>query len=308
MGYFETMDIPILHGRGLLESDGKVRAAGRGGERARWQTALLAERRRGRQAISTWERQAAELVEIVGIARTAKYRWIAERRSDFVYLPFRQHPQFQADAGRRIERPDGNAIAPALREVVRGSIPTCPYSTCAPCGTFYAQRAVKVPNMVVKTTWRHGSDGLLLAIVGLYGLVAYSVSRRTREIGIRMALGADRRKVVRMVLRQGLRLGAAGVAAGLVVSYFACRAVTSAIISLFTFDRVDPSDSQRHRAAAARDYRAGNVGAGAAGFADRSTASAAGRVRPEVSTRRMRDSGSTVAGTASQNRTQARDA
>jgi len=81
--------------------------------------------------------------------------------------------------------------------------------------------------------------GLILAVVGLYGLVAYSVSRRTREIGIRMAIGADRQKVVWMVLRQGLRLGVAGVAVGLVVGYFACRVVTSAF-SFVTFDRVDP--------------------------------------------------------------------
>jgi len=78
-----------------------------------------------------------------------------------------------------------------------------------------------------------------LAVTGLYGLVAYSVSRRTREIGIRMAIGADRSKVVRMVLGQGLKLGAIGVAAGLVVSVAACRAMTSATWFL-TFDQVNP--------------------------------------------------------------------
>jgi ABC-type antimicrobial peptide transport system permease subunit len=84
-----------------------------------------------------------------------------------------------------------------------------------------------------------GLMGLLLAVVGLYGLVAYSVSRRTREIGIRMAIGADRRQVVWMVLRQGLELGVAGVVVGLVVSVFACRLVTSSL-SFVTFERVDP--------------------------------------------------------------------
>lgn len=79
----------------------------------------------------------------------------------------------------------------------------------------------------------------MLAVAGLYGLVAYSVSRRTCEIGIRMAVGADRSGVVRMVLRQGLRLGVAGVAAGLMVGYFACRAITSEF-SFVTFERVDP--------------------------------------------------------------------
>jgi ABC-type antimicrobial peptide transport system permease subunit len=76
-------------------------------------------------------------------------------------------------------------------------------------------------------------------VVGLYGLVAYAVSRRTREIGIRMAIGADQGTVVRMVLRQGLQLGAAGIAVGLVLSFFACRLVTSSVF-LVSFNRVDP--------------------------------------------------------------------
>jgi ABC-type antimicrobial peptide transport system permease subunit len=84
-----------------------------------------------------------------------------------------------------------------------------------------------------------GVMGMILAMVGLYGLVAYSVSRRTREIGIRLALGADRRSVVWMVLRQGLRLGLAGVAAGLVAAFWACRAITYDPF-FFGFKRVDP--------------------------------------------------------------------
>jgi ABC-type antimicrobial peptide transport system permease subunit len=81
--------------------------------------------------------------------------------------------------------------------------------------------------------------GLVLAIVGLYGLVAYSVSRRTREIGIRMAIGADRSKVIWMVLKQGLQLGGVGVAIGLVLSFFACNIVTSKLW-IATFDHVNP--------------------------------------------------------------------
>jgi ABC-type antimicrobial peptide transport system permease subunit len=100
-------------------------------------------------------------------------------------------------------------------------------------------RSVTLANMIVGTVAGLGLMGLLLAMAGLYGLVAYSVSRRTREIGIRIAIGADRRQVVRMVLGQGLKLGAIGVAVGLVVSIFACRALTSATWFL-TFDRVNP--------------------------------------------------------------------
>jgi ABC-type antimicrobial peptide transport system permease subunit len=82
----------------------------------------------------------------------------------------------------------------------------------------------------------------VLAVVGLYGLVAYSVSRRTREIGIRIAVGADRRRVVWMVLRQGLKLGAWGVATGLVVAFFCCRAITSVLWTGATLERVSVLD------------------------------------------------------------------
>ena len=85
-----------------------------------------------------------------------------------------------------------------------------------------------------------GLMGLVLALVGLYGLVAYSVSRRTREIGIRMAIGASRPQVIRMVLSQGLQLGAAGVAVGLVVGIFAVRGLTSKLW-IATFDHVSPA-------------------------------------------------------------------
>jgi ABC-type antimicrobial peptide transport system permease subunit len=102
----------------------------------------------------------------------------------------------------------------------------------------YVQRAVKMSDILVQIVAGLGLIGMLLSAVGLYGLVAYSVSRRTREIGIRMALGADRGAVIWMVLRQGLRLGVLGVAIGLVAALYACRALITGL-SFFAFMRVD---------------------------------------------------------------------
>ena len=83
---------------------------------------------------------------------------------------------------------------------------------------FYRMRAISIFNVLVTIVGSMGLMGLGLAIVGLYGLVAYSASRRTREIGIRLALGANRANLLRMVLRQGAVLALAGLVLGLVAS------------------------------------------------------------------------------------------
>jgi predicted permease len=236
-GYFGTLGVPIQQGRGFLESDAKgaplVAVVNEHAAKHFWPKGDALGKRFHLKSAN------GELVQIVGIARTAKYIWIAEPPLDFVYLPFRQHAQSGLALVAESNAPDAATLAPALREVVRGLDPDMPVFNVRTMQDFYNQNAVKVPNMVVETVGGMGLMGLILAIVGLYGLVAYSVSRRTREIGIRMALGADRTKVVRMVLNQGLQLGAAGVAAGLVVSVFACNVLTSRLW-VATFDHVSP--------------------------------------------------------------------
>ena len=103
---------------------------------------------------------------------------------------------------------------------------------------FYAKRVQGVPDMIVQTVGSLGLAGGVLALVGLYGLVAYSVSRRTREIGVRMALGASRGQVLRMVLRQGLMLAGVGIVAGLVGSLGVSRLLAGIIEGVPTFERL----------------------------------------------------------------------
>ena len=235
--YFRTLDIPIQQGRGFLESDSPdaplVAVVNEHMARHYWpQGDALGKRFHIRTA-------DGPLVRIVGIARRSKYLWIGERPLDFFYLPFRQQPRSALTLLTESEARDAGTLAPVLREVVRRIDPDMPVFDVRTMRDFFRQRAVKTSDIIVQVVAGLGLMGLILAVVGLYGLVAYSVSRRTREIGIRMAIGADRGTVVGMVLRQGLRLGVAGVAAGLIVGYFACRAVTSTF-SFVTFDRVDP--------------------------------------------------------------------
>ena len=90
-------------------------------------------------------------------------------------------------------------------------------------------RTITIFSVIIGTIGAMGMMGLGLAIVGLYGLVAYATSRRTKEIGIRMAIGAGRTAVLRMVLRQGLVLAVAGLGVGLVAGVGAERAAASRI-------------------------------------------------------------------------------
>jgi predicted permease len=233
-GYFATMSVPILRGRGFLESDRQgsplVAVVNEHMVRHFWPKgdALGARFHLGTAA--------GPLVEIVGIAKASKYLWTAEPPLDFVYLPVRQHgrPSLALLAESTVR--DAGAIAPALRDVVRGLDPDMPVVDVWTMHDLYTWRAVKVPIMLTQVVVALGVMGLVLALVGLYGLVAYSVSRRTREFGIRMAVGADPWTVVKMVLRQGVRLGLSGVAAGVVVAFFACRAITSTLSAGATFD------------------------------------------------------------------------
>ncbi len=226
-GYFATLGVPILRGRGFLESD-------------RADTPLVA-------VVNTqfanryWPKQDAlgkrfhlrtatgPLVEVVGIAEAGKYVWIAEPPLDFIYLPHTQYPRSALMVVAESTAPDAAVLAPVVRQIAHDIDPSMPFSDARTIHDFFNQRAVKTPNMLVQVIAVIGMLGFALAMVGLYALVAYSVSRRSREIGIRMAIGADRQMVIRMVLRQGLVLGSIGVAAGLILSFFACRALTAGV-------------------------------------------------------------------------------
>lgn len=226
-GYFQTQGVRLLRGRGFRETDRE------GVPRVAVVNAHFAEH--------YWPRQNAvgkrfhlrdasgPLVEIVGIAETGKYVWISEPPLDFIYLPALQYPVSYLTLVAESRGRNAANLAPVVRDLVRRIDPSMPMVGARTMYDFYTQRAVKTTNMLVEVITGLGAMGLALAMVGLYALVAYSVSRRSREIGIRMAIGADRRGVLEMVLRQGLVLGSAGAGIGLILSYLACRALASSL-------------------------------------------------------------------------------
>jgi hypothetical protein len=161
-------------------------------------------------------------VEIVGVARTSKYGGLAESPAEFFYLPYRQLPRPNMTL---LVQSIGDAagMAGTLREVLRGLDSNQPVYNIRTMQDVYEVRGVRPLNVIIEAVGAMGLMGMIMALVGLYGLMAYAVSRRTREIGIRMAIGAGSTTVLRMVLRQGLVLSLYGLGAGLVLSYGSYR-------------------------------------------------------------------------------------
>ena len=100
--------------------------------------------------------------------------------------------------------------------------------------SLYRERTIAVPLMIMQLVAMMGALGLTLALIGLYALVAYSVARRTREIGIRMAIGAAKADVLRMVLREGLRLSIGGIVVGGIASVAVARLLAAALAGIGT--------------------------------------------------------------------------
>ena len=222
--YFDTAGIRILHGRGFRLSDTTS------SPRVAIVNEELAERYwPGKDPIGKRLRlddKNGPWVEIVGVAKTIKYLWIAEAPTEFLYLPLSQHPQRQMTL--LVESyGDPSSLTAPLREAIRSLDANQPIFNIRTMEEFYQMRAVSTPNMIIQTVGGMGIMGLVLAIVGLYGLVAYAAGRRTREIGIRMAIGAQRNTVLNMVMRQGLILALAGISVGLVASFGAERVLNS---------------------------------------------------------------------------------
>lgn len=231
--FFDTMAIPIVRGRNFRETDSatapKVAVVNEVVAKKYWPNQdPIGKRFRMTDAKGAW-------VQIVGVAKTAKYIWIAEPPLEFLYLPLAQNPRSRMALLAESEGDAAGLVAP-LREMVRGIDANQPIFDIRTMESFYEMRAVKTPNTIVQTVGSLGTMGLVLSLVGLYGLVAYSVSRRTREFGIRMAIGAGSSHVLRIVLRHGLILALTGIGIGLVLSVAAGRTVSS----LFASAKSDP--------------------------------------------------------------------
>ena len=211
-GYLATMQIPVVQGRGIESTDTEDAprvALVNQSLAARYWPGQNAVGRRIR-LISRDEQVSAE---VVGVTANNKYNFIGEAPTPWMYLAQQQDPGFRTTLIVASES-DSAALASPLRAVLRELDPAMPISGVRTIEEFYRGNATGIVTALVVITASMGLLGLTLAMVGLYGLVSYVVARQTREIGIRMAVGAQRGSVLRMVLRRGLWRAAWGAAFG----------------------------------------------------------------------------------------------
>jgi hypothetical protein len=173
-------------------------------------------------------------VQIVGVARRSKYFFPIEPPVDYIYLPFAQSERTAVSppAGMTLllyTSGAPGALSAPLRDMVRSLDPAQPVIGIRSMQDVYDQRATKTLNIILGTVAGMGLLGLALALIGLYGLMTYTVGLRQREIGIRMAIGANRAGVMKMVVKQGLTLAGVGVAIGLALWLLMSRPVMTVV-------------------------------------------------------------------------------
>ena len=214
-GYFETMGITILRGRAFATTDTadapRVAIVNAHFAKHYWP---------GGDAVGKHIRldnSAGAPVEIVGVAQTIKGQNMANP-TDFVYMPLAQHPVARMVLMLRSSSDPLELVQP-VKNAVRSLDPNLPMLQTRAYEEFYLNQTVRGPRIAIDLVGTMGLVGLLLAIAGLYGLVAYNVSRRTREIGIRMALGAVSSDVLRLVMGKGFVLVGIGTGLGLVMGF-----------------------------------------------------------------------------------------
>ncbi|HEY9231587.1 MAG TPA: ABC transporter permease, partial [Blastocatellia bacterium] len=226
--YFQTLGIPIIQGRAFNEQEA------RGGQPVAVISAAMAKRFwPADDPIGKRFKYGASFYEIVGVARDVSSLQLGVEDGPFLYVP----ASVDKPAGMLLivtTATNPQALVAAIKEAARSLDPHVPVAVKP-----MTENLDRVMQPARSSARLLGALSLLawaLAMAGVYGIVAYSVSRRRREIGIRMALGARPGSVLRLVIRQGLRLTLIGIGVGLLLSFAASQILSSALFGLSAFD------------------------------------------------------------------------
>lgn len=216
-GYFATMRIPLLRGRNFLPSDDAssryVAIVNETMAKKYWPDRDPI----GRSFVLDGE--PAHTVQIIGVAKDSRTGNISESIDAFLYLPLAQKYEVPVTLLVRTSPGQVTALMSSVSGIVRSMEPGMPLSDVktmaavldGPNGLLLFQMGAGISGAI-------GLLGLLLAIVGVYGVISYSAAQRTQEIGVRMALGASRSDILRMIFRQGTLLVGLGIAIGVLIA------------------------------------------------------------------------------------------
>ena len=232
--YFQLMRVPVTRGRAFTAHDDQ-----RGRPVAIVNELMASRLWPGENPVGKRFRMEGNekgWLEVVGVTRTGKYNYIFEDPGPYFYIPLEQHYRAQRVLHvRTAGAPEG--LAPAAQKEIHALNPDIPvfdvrsmeHMLEGPNGFFLPQMAAMFGGAL-------GVLGLILALVGIYGVVSFAATQRTQEIGVRMALGAQPRDILRLVVGHGLRLIALGIVVGLAASFALSRLLANMLFGISTTD------------------------------------------------------------------------
>jgi putative ABC transport system permease protein len=238
--YFTTLRIPMVSGRDFAAADREgtqaVAIVGEGTARQFWPGDDAVGKFIVQTTVGPGGQITGRPLQVVGVARDVKASTLIDGLSrSIVYVPLQQHYMPTLTIVARTTR--GQRIADEIRSLVAGMNPDLPIVASQTLEEATALGLVP-QRVVVSVAGGLGAVGALLAAIGIYGVTAYAVARRRREIGIRMALGARRVDVVRMILQRGIRLTVIGCSIGLLLAAGVSQAL---VVFLFGVAPLDPT-------------------------------------------------------------------
>ena len=230
LNFFNTMGIPIVAGRDFnaQDTESSPRVVIVNEEMARRYYAGNAIGKRLQIGSHT------AFIEIVGVVRTAKYRDLREQPLPFVYIPFGQEYQPGMTLMVRTEG-DPTVLAGPVRNEIRGLNKSVPVFSVETMSERIGNQ-IAADRMIAVLLSIFGGGALLLAAIGIYGVVSYSVAQRTHEIGVRIALGAEQRDILKLIVRQGMTLVFIGAGIGLLLALVLTRALQSLLFGVSATD------------------------------------------------------------------------
>ena len=241
--FFDTLALPIVRGRTFTAADRAgapdVAIVNETMARRLWPDMDPIGKRLENGSFRAGRERVDRTYTIVGVAKDTKYRWLGDSPRSFLYVPLAQQPwrtpQFFI---RRSPRAAVNAnLSAAVRGVLKDVDPNLPLVRVSSLREF-ADFGLLPQRLAASVAGSLGSVALLLAAIGLYGVTAFTVARRTREIGLRVALGANPRRVKALVVGQALKLTAIGGAVGLLLAVGMARLISDLLFGVSPLDPI----------------------------------------------------------------------